>query len=76
MSDPEADEKSRGFSEGLSSSQGDIRVLFVLNALLSTLFGWTIIWGLSLLGMAEYSLINVATAAIVLFALTYAVTMS
>ncbi|MFP8957144.1 hypothetical protein ACLI4Y_10470 [Natrialbaceae archaeon A-CW3] len=74
MSDP--DEKSKGLSEGISSSQGDIRVLFVMNAVLSTLFGWTIVWGLSLIGFVEFTLINVATAAIVLFALTYAVTMS
>ena len=74
MTDP--DEKSKGLSEGISSSKGDIRVLFVMNAVLSTLFGWTIIWGLALIGFVEFSLINVATAAIVLFALTYAVTMS
>ena len=65
---------SDGFSEGVSASRGDPRVLFVLNAVLSTAFGATIVWGLSLLDAVELSAINVATAAIVLFALTYLVT--
>ena len=66
----------KGFSEGVSSSRGDPRVLIALNVILSTVFGATIVWGLSLLGAAELSLINVATAAIVLFALTYLVSRS
>jgi hypothetical protein len=49
-------------------------VLFVLNAALSASFGATIVWGLSMLEAAELSLVNVATAAIVLFSLTYLVT--
>lgn len=74
MSDRDPD--SGGFSEGAASSQGDPRVLLAMNAVLSTLFAWTIIWGLSFLDIVEFGLINVATAAIVLFAITYAVTMA
>ncbi len=70
------DSDPKGFSDGISSSRGDPRVLFLLNAVLSASFGATIVWGLSLLGAAELSAINVATAAIVLFALTYLVTHS
>lgn len=70
------DDDPEGFGEGVSSSRGDPRVLFVLNVLLSASFGATIVWGLSLLGAAELSAINVATATIVLFALTYLVTKS
>ncbi|WP_265108454.1 hypothetical protein [Halosolutus halophilus] len=70
------DQEAEGFSAGVSSSRGDPRILFVMNAILSTLFGWTIVWGLSFLGIVEFGLINVATAAILLFAMTYAVTMA
>jgi len=68
------DGDSNGFDEGVSASRGDPRVLFLLNVILSTMFGTTIVWGLSLLEVAELSLVNVATATIVLFALTYLVT--
>ena len=70
------DDGPEGFDEGVSSSRGDPRVLFVLNVLLSASFGATIVWGLSLLDAVELSAINVATATIVLFALTYLVTKS
>lgn len=70
------DGEPKGFREGISDSRGDPRVLLVLNAVLSTSFGATIVWGLSLLGATELTVINVATAAIVLFALTYLVTHS
>ncbi|MBZ6494433.1 hypothetical protein [Natrinema longum] len=74
MSD--GDSERDGFEAGVSSSQGDPRVLLAMNAVLSTLFAWTIVWGLSYLGAIEFGLVNVATAAIVLFAMTYLVTMS
>ena len=64
-----------GFGDGVATSDGDPRVLLGLNAILSTLLGWTIIGGLSIIDVAAFSLLNVATAAIVVFALTYAVTM-
>ncbi|MFB1065863.1 hypothetical protein [Natrinema sp. H-ect4] len=74
MSD--GDSEQDGFEAGVSSSQGDPRVLLAMNAVLSTLFAWSIVWGLSYLGFLEFGFINVATAAILLFAMTYLVTMS
>ncbi|WP_339102575.1 hypothetical protein [Haloterrigena salinisoli] len=74
MSD--SDSEREGFEAGAAGSRGDPRVLIAMNAVLSTLFAWTIVWGLSFLGVLEFGLINVATAAIVLFAITYLVTMS
>ena len=35
-----------GFGEGIATSDGDPRVLLGLNAVLSTLLGWTLIGGL------------------------------
>jgi hypothetical protein len=69
-----SDGEPEGFDEGVSASRGDPRVLFLLNVLLSGTFGATIVWGLSLLDAAELSAVNVATATIVLFSLTYLVT--
>lgn len=66
---------SGGFDEGASGTRGDPRVLIALNVLLSTAFATMVVWGLSLLGAAEFSLINVATGAILLVALTYAVSL-
>ncbi|WIV67980.1 hypothetical protein [Natrialbaceae archaeon AArc-T1-2] len=63
-----------GFSEGLESSRGDPRVVLALNALLSTAFAWTVVWGLDLLGVMTFSLVNVATGALLLFVVTYVVT--
>lgn len=71
-----SDSDSKGFSEGLSASKGDPRVLIGLNAALSTMLGWTIVGGLSMLDIAAFNAINVATAAIVIFALTYLIVMS
>lgn len=71
-----SEDDTDGFEEGLSASAGDPRVLLIMNAVLSTLFSWSIVWGLSLLDLAEFTAINVATGAIVLFSLTYLVTMS
>ena len=42
---------------------------------LSTAFAATVVWGLSLLGAAEFTLINVATGAVLLIALSYVVTL-
>jgi len=70
------DSESEGFSEAVSTSKGDPRVLLAINAVLSTLFGWTIVGGLSLLDIAAFDPVNVATAAIVVCSLTYLVMMS
>ncbi|WP_253736630.1 hypothetical protein [Halohasta salina] len=72
MSEGDAD----GFGEGVAASQGDPRVLLAMNAVLSTLFGWLIVGGLSVVDVVAFDLLNVATAAIVVFSLTYYVTMS
>ncbi len=66
-------EEPKGISEGLRDSKGDPRLLLLLNAVLSAWLAWTVIWGADLLNLVEYTLTNVATVAIVLFALTYAV---
>lgn len=63
-----------GFEAGASGSQGDPRVVIGMNIVLSTGFAATIVWGLDLLGAVELTLINVATGAILLFALTYLIT--
>ena len=64
-----------GLSEGIAASEGDPRVLLVMNAILSAIFGWTVVGGLSLLDLVAFDLINIATVAIVVFSLTYLVTM-
>jgi len=64
-----------GFEAGTSQSKGDPRVLIAMNIVLSTGFAASIVWGLDLLGAVDLTLINVATGAILLFALTYAITL-
>ena len=64
-----------GFDAGASGTQGDPRVLVAMNVVLSTAFAATVVWGLSLLGAAEFTLINVATGAVLLVALSYVVTL-
>ncbi len=53
------------------ASEGDIRVLLVLDLLLSAVFGSVVVWGLSLLGVLTFSIRTVALAALVVAALTY-----
>lgn len=65
-----------GLDAGVSESQGDPRVLLAMNIVLSTAFAATVVWGLSILGLAELTFVNVATGAIVLFSLTYLITQS
>jgi uncharacterized membrane protein len=57
-----------------STSQGDPRVLFVMNLVLSSLFATVVVWGLSLAGIAAFTPVNVASLALVLMAVTYVVT--
>lgn len=63
----------KGVKEGLKDSKGDPRLILILNAVLSTWFAWTVVWGADLLNLIEYSLTNIATLALILFALTYVV---
>jgi hypothetical protein len=55
-------------------SQGDPRVHFVINAVLSLLFATVVLWGLAFLEIASFTIVNIITAALVLMALTYLVT--
>ena len=54
--------------------EGDPRVLFVMNLVLSTVFAAVVVYGLSYLDLAAFSVVNVASAALVLTAVTYLVT--
>ncbi|OYR86949.1 hypothetical protein DJ71_05800 [Halorubrum sp. E3] len=75
MSDDQrgAGEGPEGIRGGVEGSEGDPRVVLLLNAVLSGLFAWTAFWGLQLLDVAEVTATNVASLALVIFALTYVV---
>ena len=64
-----------GFEAGASGTQGDPRALIAMNVVLSTVFASTVVWGLSYLGAAEFTLVNVATGAVLLVAVSYVVSM-
>ncbi|MBX0321884.1 hypothetical protein EGH21_02445 [Halomicroarcula sp. F13] len=53
------------------ASDGDIRVLLVLDLLLSLVFSTVVVWGLSFFGLASFTLRSVATTALALAVLTY-----
>jgi hypothetical protein len=55
------------------ASDGDIRVLIVLDLLLSAVFGTVVVRGLSLLGVLAFSLRTVALATLVVAVVTYLV---
>ncbi|WP_128906180.1 hypothetical protein [Halorubrum amylolyticum] len=61
----------KGIREGVEGSKGDPRVVLLLNAVLSGMFAWTAFWGLQLLDIAEVTATNVASLALIVFALTY-----
>jgi uncharacterized membrane protein len=52
------------------ASEGDPRVLFVMNLILSAVFGTGILWGLDFVGLATFSTTNAAIATLLLMALT------
>jgi hypothetical protein len=52
------------------ASDGDPRVLFVMNLVLSAVFGTAVLWGLDFIGLANFSPQNAAIATLVLMALT------
>ncbi|WP_058827418.1 hypothetical protein [Haloferax sp. Q22] len=66
------DDGERG--EEIEWGEGDPRVLFVMNLVLSTTFAAVVVYGLSYLDLAAFSVVNVASAALVLTAVTYLVT--
>ena len=55
------------------ASDGDPRVLFAMNLVLSTAFASAVVWGFSVLDLAAFTLRTVAGFALVVFALTYVV---
>lgn len=55
------------------ASQGDIRVLVVLDLLLSAAFATAVVWGLDFVGVAGFTPRNVAVGTVALAALTYLV---
>lgn len=65
---------SGDLKEGIESSEGDPRVLFVLNVILSTGFAYLILIAADLVGMTTFTLERLAAIALVLIALTYVVT--
>ena len=56
------------------ASQGDPRVLFVMNLVLSSIFAAGVVWGLEFVGLAGFTVWNVASLALLLMAVTYVVT--
>lgn len=58
------------------ASQGDPRVLLALNLLLSALFSTAVVFGLSVVGLAEFTWTNVAVATGALVMLTWFVVLS
>jgi hypothetical protein len=56
------------------NSRGDPRVHLLINLVLSALFAWTVIWGLSYISEMEFSLESVAMLTGVLMVLTHLVT--
>lgn len=55
------------------ASDGDIRVLFVLDLLLSAMFAAAVVYGMAFIGLTEFTLRNVAVGTVVIAALTYLV---
>ncbi|OLZ40218.1 hypothetical protein A6E15_04125 [Natrinema saccharevitans] len=67
------DERSDGLQAGLESSEGDPRVLLVLNAALSTLFAALFVWGASRLDILAFTPTTIVAVALVVFLLTHVV---
>lgn len=53
------------------ASQGDIRVLLVLDLVLSFLFSWLVFSGLAFVDLTEFAWTNVGLATLALAAITY-----
>jgi hypothetical protein len=60
-----------GVEEDPFESEGDPRVLFVLNVILSLVFSYVVVWGLDFIGAVEFSLVNLALATALLVAATH-----
>lgn len=55
------------------SSDGDIRVLLVIDLVLSLVFASVVLWGLEIVGVTEFTARNLAVGTLGLAALTYVV---
>ncbi|WP_435063406.1 hypothetical protein [Halobaculum sp. EA56] len=55
------------------ASDGDPRVLFAMNLVLSAAFASAVVWGLSFLDLATFDLRTVAGFGLIVFGLTYLV---
>ncbi|GAB6860973.1 hypothetical protein ACFR97_01870 [Haloplanus litoreus] len=55
-------------------AEGDPRVLFVMNLVLSSIFATVVIWGLDFIDVVALTPWNVASLALLVMALTYVVT--
>jgi len=55
------------------ASDGDIRVLLVLDLLLSVVFASVVVWGFDFIGLYAFTPTNVAIATAVIATLTYLV---
>lgn len=56
------------------ASNGDPRVLFVMNLVLSSMFAGAIVWGLDFIGVVAFAWQTVALLAAALMFLTYLIT--
>jgi|AntDeeMetagen134_2_1112570.scaffolds.fasta_scaffold00284_18 hypothetical protein len=65
--------KSLRPSHRTMASQGDIRVLFVIDLVLSAVFSAVVIWGLSVLDVLAFAWRTVALVALAIAVLTYLV---
>ncbi|WP_049926899.1 hypothetical protein [Halopiger goleimassiliensis] len=70
----DTDDDREGFRDGLEASEGDRRVLVVLNAVLSGAFAWLLVWGAALVDLVAFSPSTVAVVAVGVFLLTFVVT--
>lgn len=57
----------------MANSQGDPRVLFAMNLLLSAAFATGVVWGLSFLGVVAFGWVTVALLTVLLMLVTYIV---
>ena len=71
-----ADNNQSGFRDGLESSRGDPRILAVINAILSTLFAWLVVFASDIVGIVSLTATNVIVVAIGVFLLTHVMTRS
>jgi hypothetical protein len=57
------------------ASQGDPRVLFVMNLVLSALFSTVVVWGFAFIDVLEFSWRTVGVATLALMLVTWVVVM-